>query len=282
MDQLKLMYITKEPEIAAIAEAAGVDRIFVDMEYIGKHLRQGGMDTVQCRHTHADVKNIANTIQRAELLVRCNPIHDKTAEDISSKEEIDGIVENGGQVIMLPYFKTAKEVETFVRLVDGRAKTFPLVETREAAENIDEILQVDGIDEIYVGLNDMSLAYGYKFMFQLLANGTVDRLTEKFREKNLTFGFGGIASLTGGMLPGSFVLKEHYRLGSRRVILSRSFCDTAKIGDREQIREIFTNGIQAIRDLETVCRTTQIDYAENHRIVQEKVADILKVIEARV
>ena len=282
MDQLKLMYITKEPEIAAIAEAAGVDRIFVDMEYIGKHLRQGGMDTVQCRHTHADVKNIANTIEKAELLVRCNPIHDETAENMSSKEEIDGIVENGGQIIMLPYFKTAKEVETFVRLVDGRAKTFPLVETREAAENIDEILQVDGIDEIYVGLNDMSLAYGYKFMFQLLANGTVDRLAEKFREKNLTFGFGGIASLTGGMLPGSFVLKEHYRLGSRRVILSRSFCDTAKIGDREQIREIFTSGIQAIRDLETVCRTTQIDYAENHRIVQQKVADILKVIEARV
>ena len=282
MDQLKLMYITKEPEIAAIAEAAGVDRIFVDMEYIGKHLRQGGMDTVQSRHTHADVKNIANTIEKAELLVRCNPIHDATADYTSSKEEIDGIVENGGQVIMLPYFKTAKEVEKFVRLVDGRAKTFPLVETREAAENIDEILQVDGIDEIYVGLNDMSLAYGYKFMFQLLANGTVDRLAEKFREKNLTFGFGGIASLTGGMLPGSFVLKEHYRLGSRRVILSRSFCDTAKIGDREQIREIFTSGIRAIRDLETVCRTTQIDYAENHRIVQEKVADILKVIEARV
>ena len=33
---LKLMYITNRPEIAQIAETAGVDRIFVDLEYIGK------------------------------------------------------------------------------------------------------------------------------------------------------------------------------------------------------------------------------------------------------
>ena len=30
------MYITNRPEIAQIAESAGVDRIFVDLEYIGK------------------------------------------------------------------------------------------------------------------------------------------------------------------------------------------------------------------------------------------------------
>ncbi len=276
MNHIKLMYITRQPEIAAIAENAGVDRIFVDMEYIGKHLRQGGMDTVQSHHTLEDVASIAKTLTKAELLVRCNPIHKESPEHTSSREEIDGIIENGGQVIMLPYFKTAKEVETFVRLVDGRAKTFPLVETREAAENIDEILQVDGIDEIYIGLNDMSLAYGYRFMFQLLANGTVDRLVERFHKYHLTtYGFGGIASLTGGLLPGSYVLKEHYRLGSSRVILSRSFCDTAKIDALTKVQEIFETGVAGIRELEEVCRTTHIDYSENHRIVQQKVDEIL-------
>ena len=44
---LNLMYITKHPEIARIAEEAGVDWIFVDMEFIGKDCRQGGLDTVQ-------------------------------------------------------------------------------------------------------------------------------------------------------------------------------------------------------------------------------------------
>lgn len=38
---LKLMYITNCPDVARIAEQAGVDRIFVDMEYIGKAIRQG-------------------------------------------------------------------------------------------------------------------------------------------------------------------------------------------------------------------------------------------------
>ena len=37
---LKLMYITNRPDVAAIAERNGVDRIFVDMEYIGKAERQ--------------------------------------------------------------------------------------------------------------------------------------------------------------------------------------------------------------------------------------------------
>lgn len=280
MENIKLMYITRQPEVAAIAENAGVDRIFVDMEYIGKSLRQGGMDTVQSRHTLQDVANIATSLQKAELLVRCNPIHGETGEYTSSEAEIEGIIASGAKVIMLPYFKTPAEVEKFVRLVDGRAITLPLVETREAAENIDEILQVDGINEIYIGLNDMSLAYGYNFMFQLLANGTVDRLAEKFRARGLPFGFGGIASLTGGMLPGSYVLKEHYRLGSSRVILSRSFCNAEKM-PLEQVREVFNSGVKELRELEHICRTTAIDYQENHRIVTEKVNEIAQIIRGR-
>ena len=38
------MYITNRPEIAKIAEKAGVDWIFVDMEFIGKDARQGGLE----------------------------------------------------------------------------------------------------------------------------------------------------------------------------------------------------------------------------------------------
>lgn len=275
MEHIKLMYITNRPEVAVIAENAGVDRIFVDMEYIGKSLRQGGMDTVQSHHTADDVALMAKTLKKAELMVRCNPIHEATRDYGSSKEEIDAIIENGAQIVMLPYFKTPKEVEQFVRLVDGRAKTFPLMETREAAENADEILRVDGIDEIYIGLNDMSLSYGYSFLFQLLANGTVDRLADKFRNQGLPFGFGGIASLTGGLLPGAYVLKEHYRLGSSRVILSRSFCNTEKASSMEEIRGIFETGVQDIRALERTCRTTEIDYEENHRIVRETVEAIV-------
>ena len=77
------MYITNQTNIAKIAEAAGVDRIFVDLEYIGKELRQGGMDTVQNRHTPADIAEIKAALTKSELLVRINPIHEKT-NDYSS------------------------------------------------------------------------------------------------------------------------------------------------------------------------------------------------------
>lgn len=253
---LKLMYITNRQDVALIAEASGVDRIFVDMEYIGKTIRQGGMDTVQSHHTFEDIEKISNILTKSELLVRINPIHNATSEYCSSKDEIDQAIKSGAQILMLPYFKTAHEVQQFVSFVDGRAKTMPLVETPEAANAIDDILKIDGIDEIFVGLNDLSLGYGKKFMFELLSDGTVERLTDKFKSAGLDFGFGGLASLDGGMLPGRMVLKEHYRLGSKSVILSRSFCNTDKITNISDIQNIFEHGVKAIRSYESEIANT--------------------------
>ena len=100
---LKLMYITNRTAIAQIAETAGVDRIFIDLEYIWKSERQGGMDTVQSHHTLDDVKQISDAITTAELLVRVNPIHNATDEYISSEDEINTAIENGADIIMLPF-----------------------------------------------------------------------------------------------------------------------------------------------------------------------------------
>ena len=277
------MYITSAPEVAKIAEDAGVDRIFVDLEYIGKDLRQGGMDTVQSKHTLEDVFKLSKTLTKAELLVRVNPIHEATDKYSSSKEEIDTAIKNGADILMLPYFKTVEEVEAFISYVGGRAKTMLLFETPEAAENIEEILEVQGIDEVFVGLNDMSLGYGKKFMFELLADGTVDRLVSVFKEKNIPYGFGGLASLEGGLLPGKMVLGEHYRLGSGCVILSRSFCNTSKITDLLQIREIFEVGVGAIRDYESVCaNATPDEREENRKGVVTAVEKIVEGILSRV
>jgi hypothetical protein len=258
------MYITNNVEVAKIAESVGVDRIFVDMEYIGKSERQGGMDTVQSHHTFEDIKNIRSALTKSELLVRCNPIHDATAEYCSSKEEIDGIIECGADIIMLPYFKTVEEVKAFISYVGGRAKTMLLFETPEAVAVASRILVLKGIDEVFIGLNDLSLGYGKKFMFELLADGTVEKLCLKFKYYGHTYGFGGLASLDRGLLPGKMVLKEHYRLGSSSVILSRSFCDIAKIDDMNEIREIFVNGVANIRTLEDECRN-QLAYFEDNK-----------------
>ncbi len=272
---LKLMYITNNPEIAQIAENAGVDRIFVDMEYIGKSDRQSGMDTVQSHHTEKDVKIISQAVKKAQVLVRVNPIHDATEAYTSSKQELDEVIENGANIVMLPYFKTKQEVEKFIELVGGRATTMLLLETKEAAESIDEILEVAGIDEIHIGINDLSLCYGKKFMFELLADGTVEMLCDKFKEKGIPYGFGGIASLGQGALPAENVIAEHYRLGSTCAILSRSFCNTNKITDINEIRNTFDTGIEEIRDWEKKCATGQVNFGENKILVKEKVEKIL-------
>ena len=278
---LKLMYITNDPAVARIAEASGVDRIFIDMEYIGKGDRQGGMDTVQSHHTPEDIARVKGAVTKAKLMVRVNPIHEATADYGSSKEEIDAAIEAGADILMLPYFKTPEEVAEFVRLVDGRAVTLPLVETPEAAERIHEILAVEGIDEIFVGLNDLSLGYGMNFMFRLLADGTVERLCNAFRDKGIPYGFGGIAAIGQGLLPAERVIAEHYRLGSECVILSRSFCNAAG-KSIEEIRSVFEPGVAAIRDRETECGTMTADgFEENRLAVVDAVDKICAIIAAK-
>lgn len=263
---IKLMYITNIPEVARIAEEVGVDWIFLDMEFIGKDARQGGLDTVQNHHTIEDVKNIRHIITKSKVLVRVNPIHEAMENYPSSKEEIDAVIEAGADIIMLPFFKTVEEVKTFVEYVGGRAKTLLLVETVEAVDLIDEILKVPGIDMIHIGLNDLHLEKGMKFMFELLADGTVDYLAEKIKAKSIPFGFGGLAQLSKGMVPGYMVLKEHYRLGSSMVIVSRSFCNLGLVSDLDMVKTIFHKGIKEIRDLEKEIQDKSVAYFDkNHK-----------------
>lgn len=273
---LNLMYITKRPEIARIAEEAGVDWIFVDMEFIGKNARQGGLDTVQNHHVVEDVRNVKVAVTKAKVLVRVNPIHEALEDYPSSEDEINATIEAGADIVMLPFFKTIAEVERFIRIVGGRAKTCLLVETPEAALLLDDILNVDGIDMIHLGLNDLHLALGMKFMFELLSDGTVDRLAAKIKAKGIPFGFGGVATLTGGSIPGSMVIKEHYRLGSSMVIVSRSFCNTDKTTDLEEVRHIFQTGIADIRRLEEEAERVATYFCNNRRAVIDSVKDIIR------
>ncbi len=259
------MYITNKPAVAEIAEQAGVDWIFLDMEFIGKDVRQGGLDTVQNHHTVKDVENIKAAVKKAKVLVRVNPIHEALPDYPSSKDEIDATIKAGADIVMLPFFKTVEEVKQFISYVDGRAQTLLLMETVEAANLVDEILEVPGIDMIHLGLNDMHLELGMKFMFELLANGTVEKLGNKIKAKGIPFGFGGIATLDGGALPGSMVLKEHVRLGSSMVIVSRSFCNTDIVTDLNEVKHIFDKGISGLRALEKEASQAGATYLEENR-----------------
>lgn len=215
--RIKLMYLTSKPEFAILAQEAGVDRIFLDLEVLGKFERQGHLDTVVSHSSLEDVPKLRRVLKDAELVVRCNPVHEGLSR------EIDSIIDDGADMIILPYFKTADEVKKFLSIVGGRVRTMLLFETKESVESIDEILALEGIDEAFVGLNDLHLSYKTDFMFRLLSDGTVERICEKFREKKIPYGFGGLAKIGEGLVPAQYIIPEHKRIGSTSVILSRTF-----------------------------------------------------------
>lgn len=269
---LTLMYITNNPVTAQIAQEAGVDRIWIDMEYIGKDKRQGGMDTVKNHHTINDIRKLRPVVTNAELMVRVNPIHTATEDYCSSENEINQVIEAGADVVMLPMFKTAKDVESFVRYVDGRAKVQLLVETAEAVDNIDSILEVSGINEVHIGLNDLHLAYHMDFMFELLCGDVVNKLCKKIKNKNIKYGFGGIARVGYGMLPAEYIIAEHYHLGSSAAILSRGFCDANIVKDPREIESIFIEGVKNIRLKEKeVEKYSEEKYQRNLELIRNKV-----------
>ena len=272
---LELMYITNRPDVARLAQESGVDRIWIDMEYIGKEQRQKGLDTVKSYHTIADIKRLRPLITRAALQVRINPIHKNTSD------EIENTICAGADYIMLPYFKTSDEVRYFIKEVNGRCKTMLLLETKEAVEHLDKILHLPGIDEVHIGLNDLHLAYGKNFMFELLADGTVENICRKLSGAGVKYGFGGIARLGHGYLPAEYVISEHYRLQSSLAILSRSFCNANNIKDLSMIKQDFENGIKEIRMREKeVSQYTEQEFEINRREVIKRVDKIVEEIKS--
>lgn len=267
---LNLMYITNDLKIAEIAENSGVDFIFIDLEINGKEERQGHLDTVISRHNIEDVKKIKSIIKKSKLLVRVNSIYE------GSKNEINRVINDGADIVMLPFFKSKEEVETFINYVDKRAKTMLLLETPEAVENIDDILNIEGIDYIHIGLNDLHLGYEMKFMFELLTDGTVEKICNKIKLLGIPYGFGGIARLGNGDLPSEKIITEHYRLGSSMVILSRSFCDAKKISDYELIYKTFNKGIDEIRAYERRLLSQTEDYFIDNKITIVEIVDKIK------
>lgn len=266
---LKLMYITNNPDVALIAEKYGVERIWVDLEMFGKEERQKNINSVKSHHTINDITVISRLLTKSEMLVRVNPWN------ASSKDEIDKVIAAGADMIMLPMWRTVGDVEHFVNAVAGRVKTTLLLETKEAEGCLDEVLKLPGIDEIHIGLNDLHLSYGMTFMFELLANGTVERICKKIRTAVLPYGFGGIAKIGDGMLPSEKIVMEHYRLGSTRVILSRTFCDHAVIQNIAEIDRVFSENIKKLRDFEVYAENAgQAAYLTN----QAEVAECVKKV----
>jgi len=158
-------------------------------------------------------------LKSAQLFARTNPIH------TGSKDEIHSLIQNGVQVLMLPWFKTVDEVARFVSWIDGRAQVSLLIETAAAAVRVREIVKLPGIHEIHIGLNDLYLNIGLKNHFELLTSDLLELLSDVVRGANLPFGFGGIGRAGDKNLPipPGLVYSQYVRLHADRALVSRMF-----------------------------------------------------------
>ncbi len=264
-----LMILASDPQSAAEAQSAGIDRVFYDLEYIGKAERQHGRNTVKSNNRIEDIPAVREVLTTSQLLVRTNPIHAYT------KIEVNQAIECGADIMMLPMVMDHHDVEQYVNYVDGRAKVCIMIETAAAMARLDKILAVPGVDELFIGLNDLHISMGLTFMFELLSGGLVEHIADKCNHVGMPFGFGGIARIGEGDLPSDYILGEHVRLGSSSVILSRTFKGVQGVDIHARPIDLNEEVVKVRNRLDEIRIWTDVEFRENKNRVISAVDQIV-------
>jgi 2-keto-3-deoxy-L-rhamnonate aldolase RhmA len=225
---LELLQLTHDAARAKEVDAIEGMRIFIDLELHGKAERQSGRDTHITTHKMGDIDVVRAAVTRSQVMVRLNPLH------AASQAEIDEAIARGAQRLMLPFFHSHAEVTEFCDRVAGRVPVTALLETASALNGAKRWATTPGLDEIFVGLNDLHLDLKLPFMYLPLAYGWVDEVARIAHAAGRRFGFGGIARMNEGLLSGAQVLAEHVRMGSGAVILSRTFHRSTEVATLAQ------------------------------------------------
>ncbi len=218
-DSFSFTLLTRDPVVAELGDRAGIEHIGLDFETQGKRERQPDSGAWISDHGVSDIEPIRRALTHAHLFARSDPVYDGSAG------QIERLLEAGVNSLMLPMFTTAQEVSRYIDLVGGRAYVSLLLETPQALVRIDDILQVPGIDEISVGLNDLHRAMGLRSHFEILTSDLMTRLSEKVRSRGVRFGFGTLGKVgdTGLPTPPDLVYAQYPRLGATTGRLFRFF-----------------------------------------------------------
>jgi hypothetical protein len=214
-----LTLLTDDPDCARAADAAGIDRVGIDLETLGKSARQAGRQTRISDHRADSLARIVPQLKRSAPFARCNPIHP------GSRAEVDGVIGYGARVIMLPYFETLGEVEVFSECVGGRARIVPLVETLDALLLVSSLRARLGIEECHFGLNDLAIQMGLRHWWEVLDDERLRRATEAAQEAGVTFGIGGVGRSGDENLPvpANQIYESLLSLGASGAWIARSF-----------------------------------------------------------
>lgn len=208
--------VTHDPQLARDATEAGVDRILVDIEHLGKESRQhDGLFLSAAQLT--DIAPVRRAVS-GEVAVRIDRWHEESTRQLRDVLAIEP------DVVMLPMVEKLDHVDQFVAAVNGRARVWLLLET-VAGLGVADDLGSRGVDEVHVGLNDLCLSLGRRTLFDALAEGFLDPVARALQRQGIAFGFGGVTAPARAGLPvdPACIIGEHVRLGSSMAWLGRSF-----------------------------------------------------------
>lgn len=271
------LMIVDDPDIASFVWTHGVNTLFVDLEKLGKHERQAHVASWKSSQTIKDVAKIRQAVPEAELLTRIDPLNENSAE------QIEAVISCGTDAIMLPMFRTAAELEQFFDLVDGRAEVVPLFETQESLSILQQDLPLLRLlKRAHIGLNDLHLDMGRSFMFDPLADGTLERPCQVLKSAGISFGIGGIARAKEGIVGPEHLLGEHFRLGSTAAILSRTFHRSATTLAELQASTDFGGEIASLREIYDNFACSSPALLEKNRVQTiDRISEISRLIAGR-
>ena len=149
---------------------AGMDYVILDKEH-GPY----GVETVQQYIRAAERRNITPLV-RVKDLTRPSilKVLDVGARGIiipmiRSKREVEKVIEfakyypqgrRGVAFTRSSSYGSVKSLEDYFEEANKKTLVLPQCETRECVENIDDILDMDGVDGIFIGPYDLSQAFG--------------------------------------------------------------------------------------------------------------------------
>ncbi|MCS6877548.1 MAG: aldolase/citrate lyase family protein [Geminicoccaceae bacterium] len=209
--------LSRSAEIAALAEAAGFDWLFVDMEHNAISIERA-----------AEIALVAGALGLPAL------VRVPGADALAAARLLDG----GATGIVVPHVETAEEIRPIVaacrfppagrrsiggplpqlgyaplpvaehmRRAEEETMIVAMIESPEAVENAHDIARVEGVDALLVGSNDLALSLGVPGE---LAHPAIERayrrILEAAREAGKPAGLGGVytAELLARYLPLGF------------------------------------------------------------------------------
>jgi len=218
-----IVRLTRGIEIASIAQTAGFDSLYVDMEHNSFTLDTTGQICMACQATGIPAlvrvpslapDTIARTLDAGALGIVAPHVHSaRQAADVVRAAKFAPIGERslpGGMPQLR--FRTFPAAEAMPAMNDATAVVV-MMESREALDDVESIAGVDGVDVLLVGTNDLCRSLGIVGQYDHpLVRDAFGRTIAACRSRGKHAGIGGLGSRPD-------LMREFIGMGARFVSL---------------------------------------------------------------